>query len=61
MNIQSRCSRQIMNYINENFKEKTVYKITQKTQHSAVTVTASQFSDQMEWELTSVAAAKAST
>ena len=32
----------------------------QKTQHSAVTVTAPQSSDWMEWEPTSVAAARAS-
>ena len=42
-------------------QRRAVHEGTQKTQHSAVTVTAPQSSDQMKWEPTSVTAAKAST
>ena len=43
------------------FQRRAVYEKTQKTQHSAVTVTAPQSSDWIKWEFTSVAAAKANT
>ena len=42
-------------------QRRAVYGVTQKIQHSAVTVTTSQSSDQMEWEPTSVTAARVST
>ena len=42
-------------------QRRAVYEVTQKIQHSAVTVTASQSLNWMEWKSTSVAAAKAST
>ena len=41
-------------------QKKAVYKITQKTQHLAVIITAPQFSDWMKWEPTSVTAARVS-
>ena len=41
-------------------QRRTVYKVTQKIQHSAATVIISQFSNQMKWEPTSVAAARVS-
>ena len=44
-----------------NLQKRTVYSSTQKTQHPTVTVTGPRSSDQMEWEPTSVAAARAST
>ena len=42
-------------------QRKAVHRVTQKIQHSAVTVTAPQSSDWMKWELTSVATVKVST
>ena len=42
-------------------QRRAVHEGTQKTQYSAVTVTVSQSSDQMEWEPTSVTAVRAST
>ena len=44
-----------------NLQKRTVYSFTQKTQHPTVTVTGPQSSDQMKWESTSIAAAKANT
>ena len=42
-------------------QRRAVHRGTQKTQHSVVTVTAPQSSDQIEWEPTNVAAARVST